>query len=274
MKVSIITPTFNSGRTISGNILSIKAQNYPDIEHIIVDGASSDETMVLAKELYEGESAVSFRSISEKDRGISDAFNKGVKMSGGEVIGILNSDDCYMGTQVISRVMEAFQDPEVAYVHGNIYFEDDQHGSGVRKPLLCSIQEAMPLNHPTLFVRRGVYEQFGLFSLEYRYAMDFEFVCRFYTDSRSAMLKGFYLEGEPLVLMRAGGASHANELRTIDEVERALRKHGKWDRHAWLYQWQRRLRIMIKHRLSPLGLDVIVRCWRRWKWSTGQKSLP
>ena len=125
MLISIITPTYNSEKTISRNINSVIGQKYSNFEHIIVDNLSSDKTIRIAQKIYEENNITpKLRIISEKDEGISDAFNKGIKTSNGEIIGIINSDDFYYNQNVFDMVLDKFDDSVIQFVHGDIYFYD------------------------------------------------------------------------------------------------------------------------------------------------------
>ena len=266
MKITIVTPTFNSQTTIARNIASVKAQNYSEIEHLFIDNQSSDETIAIINDLYSDSG--NFKIISEADRGIADAFSKGVVKANGDVVAILNSDDEYTDVNIIEKVMSSFEDPSVYFVHGDMEFLDDQFGSNIRKPLNCDIRYAMPYNHPSFFVRKKLYQEIGVFKLDYQYAMDFEWVCRLYRDPTDLKYKGVYLNDVgPLVIMHAGGASDVHELRSINEVERALKEHGFWDFTAWKNQFLRRMRIKLKKLLSSVGLHFVVKIWRNLKWS-------
>ncbi|MFT6069526.1 MAG: glycosyltransferase involved in cell wall biosynthesis [Bacteriovoracaceae bacterium] len=271
MKISIVTPTFNSEKTIERTIRSILNQNLFDLEIILVDNESSDETVSIAQNLMEGRSE-KLLTIVEKDSGISDAFSKGVLASSSEVVGILNSDDEYFNSKVLNRVMKAFEDPNVDFVHGDMLFIDDKHGTNIRKPLMCSLKYAMPINHPTFFLRKKVYNEIGVFKLDYRFAMDFELMCRMYRDAETCKYKGFYLSGDPIVSMYAGGVSWTHELKSIDEVEKALKAYGFWDAEAKKHQDNRRRRIKIKNFLMRLRLDPLVKVWRRLKWNNNGKQ--
>lgn len=268
MKVSVITPTYNSQKTILDTVRSVLTQTHQDIEHIIVDNESTDRTIELIKNEYAGADSSRLKILRGKDRGISDAFNKGVKQSTGEIICILNSDDFFSSSQSIALVGQAFQDPSVDIVHGNIYFEDPEQGSNLRKPLQCPITEAMPFNHPAFFARQSVYRQVGPFKLDYRYAMDFEWTARLYDRNSNLKYKAHYLDGRPLSTMRGGGASHKNELLSIDEVERALKENGLWNAQAQKAVSARRRRIRLKGPLLKLRLGVFVKIWRAWKWGS------
>ena len=179
MKISIITPSYNSEKTIGRNVNSVISQTYKNYEHIIVDNLSKDSTLRTINEIYQKNNLLDLLTvISEQDNGISDAFNKGIKVAKGEIIAILNSDDYYFDSNLFEKVIDVFKGSEVLFIHGDIKFIDDVYGSNIRKPLLCDIKEAMPYNHPTMFFRKNVYEQYGDFDITYKYAMDYELVCR------------------------------------------------------------------------------------------------
>ena len=198
MKISIVTPTFNSESTILKNVNSTLNQTYQNFEHILIDNKSSDNTLNLAKtEFSKRNSTENLRIISEKDKGIAEAFNKGIKTANGELIGILNSDDKFYDEFVMEKVLDCFKDKNVLFVHGNIYFDDPIYGSNIRKPLMCPVTKAMPYNHPTMFFKKEVYTEHGLFDTNYKFAMDFEFICRLKRSIIDFNSRGFYLEGEP-----------------------------------------------------------------------------
>ena len=265
--LTIITPTFNSAKTIRRNAGSVVNQTYSNFEHIIIDNLSSDETIEEIKNVYENSGCTEkLKLVSEKDSGISEAFNKGINLAGGDVIGILNSDDYFYDNDVLKRVADALKDEELLFVHGNIYFDDPIYGSNIRKPLLCSISKAMPYNHPTMFFRKEVYTKYGIFDTNYKFAMDFEFICRLSSLINHFDNKGYYLKGKPLVCVLAGGASWKNELNAIEESKRALKKYSYWNFDARKNYFLRKLRTKLKSDLSSVGLERIITIWRKLKW--------
>ena len=267
MNLSVITPTWNSASTIEACVVSIINQHITNFEHIIIDNLSSDNTLDLIKNIYQREGLLNnLKIIYEKDKGIAEAFNKGIEATSGEIIGILNSDDQYCGEYVLEKVTNCFKDKNVLFVHGNIYFEDPLYGSNIRKPLLCPITGAMPYNHPTMFFRREVYQEFGVFDSSYKFAMDFEFICRLIKQVDDFYNKGIYLKGEPMVIMAAGGTSWENELDSIEETRKALRKYGYWNFDAKKNYKLRVFRTKLKIFLSKFGLNGIVKKWRKRKW--------
>ena len=265
--ITIITPTFNSAKTIRRNVVSVVNQTYLNFNHIIIDNLSSDETIDEVKNVYENSGYMEkLQIISEKDSGISEAFNKGIELADGDVIGILNGDDYYYDDKVLERVVNAFEDEEKLFTHGNIYFEDPLFGSNIRKPLLCPVTKAMPYNHPTMFFRTEVYMQHGFFDTSYNFAMDFEFICRLFKSIIDFSSRGYYIDGKPLVTMVSGGTSWRNELDSIEESRKALKKYGYWNFDARKNYILRVLRTKLKIFLSKIGLNEIIKKWRKRKW--------
>lgn len=198
MKISVIIPTFNSAKTVEDTIKSIMSQNWPDLQIIIQDGGSSDDTETivakypLAKEGWQ----------SEPDNGIYDAMNKGLRCVTGEVVAILNSDDVWL-PGILKRVAEVFsRNPDVGIVSGSIkVWEDLPNGvSVILKSSLLHLHTGMTIQHPTTFVRRNVYERVGLFNTCYRIGADYDFVLR----CLKVNIPWVILE-DVLTLMRAGG---------------------------------------------------------------------
>jgi len=222
MKISIITATFNSARTIQDTLQSIAEQSYPHIEHIIIDGLSGDDTLLYVKRF----SHVA-QLVCEKDKGIYDAMNKGIARASGEVVGILNSDDIYINDRVIGKVMKEFEDDSIDIVYGDLQYVNQMDlnkvvrtwkaGSFTKKSFYYGW---MP-PHPSFFVRKKVYDRLGLFNLELKTAADYEIIIRFLLKNE---LKAAYLP-EVLVKMRTGGASNASLMQRI----RANRE----DKKAW-----------------------------------------
>jgi glycosyltransferase involved in cell wall biosynthesis len=228
LKLSIITVCYNSAATIRDTIESVLSQDYADIEYIVVDGGSKDGTQAIV-ESY-GHRISTF--VSEPDKGIYDAMNKGVALAGGDIVGILNSDDFYEGPGVISSVVEAFQrcaDSDVIF--GDVVF--------VNAPNLQKITRFYRGNrfapwklrfgwmppHPASFIRRAAYQRVGSYSLKYRISADYEFFVRFFLIHR---LRYSYLS-QVLVRMRSGGASTAgprSNMRLNLEIVNACRSNG------------------------------------------------
>lgn len=207
MKISIITATYNSASTIRDTLTCIAGQQYPFIEHIIVDGLSKDNTLAIVQEFHHVA-----KVISEKDNGIYDAMNKGVKLATGDVVGILNSDDFYTGPTILSKVVAAFEDPSVEAVYGDLQYVKPDNVQKVTRTWKSGQYQKKYLYygwmppHPTFFVRRHLYEKCGLFNTTLRSAADYELMLRFLLKY-NARVK--YIP-EVLVKMRAGGISNAS----------------------------------------------------------------
>lgn len=223
MKISIITVCYNSASTIEDTIQSVAKQSYGDIEYIIVDGNSKDNTVEIIKRYNN----VVSKWISENDKGIYDAMNKGIEMSTGEVIGILNADDIYTDENVISSVMQEFEDKSVMGVYGDLKYVQKEDTSkvirfwksGEYKPGKFLLGWMPP--HPTFYVRKSVYETYGSYRLDMPSASDYEFMLRVIHVNK---ININYLP-KVLVLMRDGGASNSSIMNRINA--------NKDDRRAW-----------------------------------------
>lgn len=245
MKISIITATFNSGATVRDTIESVLKQTYPDIEYLIVDGASKDETVSIIRE-YEHKFGGRLHYISEPDKGIYDAMNKGIKMATGDVVGILNSDDFFTSNDVITRVADAFtQEKDIDAVYGDIHFVKDEnlqkctryYSSKSFRPWLLRFG-FMPA-HPSFYCKKSVFEKYGLYDLQYRTSSDFEMMVRLLGKYK---IKAKYLSMD-FVTMRAGGESTAglaSKKKVNNDIARSLKAHGIYTnqmfqgvRYAW-----------------------------------------
>lgn len=212
MIFSIITATFNSAETIEKTLDSLLYQINKEVEWIVIDGASSDETLSIIQHKFKG----NLKCISEKDNGIYDALNKGICMSSGDIIGFLHSDDLFASNDIISQLVEIFNKEDVDGIYGDLqYIRKEDPAKVIRywkseqfHPQLLK-RGWMPA-HPTLFLKKEVYEKHGLFNLNYKIAADYDFMLRIFSDPA---LKFHYL---PTIItkMKVGGASNRN-LRNI-----------------------------------------------------------
>lgn len=208
MKISLITPTYNFGPTLARTIESVIAQNYSDLEYIIIDGGSTDNTAEIVAS-YQAKIKINF--ISEPDKGIYDAMNKGIKLATGEVICILNSDDIFYDVSVLSTIATAFSDTKVEVVYGDIkYFSDDVTKTNrywkTGEYKTSKLNNGWIIPHPALFIRKSVYNTCGLYNTDFKIAGDYEFILR--------MLKkyNFTLKYIPQVFVKMfdGGVSGRN----------------------------------------------------------------
>lgn len=236
-KITIITISYNSEKTIEETILSVLNQTYRPLEYILVDGGSTDRTMDISKNYISAfqEKKIDFLFKSEADRGISDAFNKGILLSSGAIIGIINSDDC-LADGAIEHIMKVFDD-ETDVVCGDCLWVDKFNGlMYVRKSRmeLDKLKYEMVLMHPTCFVKKSAYEQYGLYDIDLRYVMDKELMARFY--NKGAKFK--YIP-QVIAIMSAGGTSDVNTRKVYQEgVEVAVRNGvPKWKAELrWRYK--------------------------------------
>jgi glycosyltransferase involved in cell wall biosynthesis len=227
MKISVITVCFNSEATIAHTLQAVAAQTHPDVEHVIVDGGSRDGTVKLVETLGRNGRVI----LSEPDKGIYDAMNKGLRLATGDVIGFLNADDMYVRDDVLTRVSALMRQGGLDALYGDAEFV---HPSRLDKPVRRYRSDHfrpdriawgwMPA-HPALFLRRQIFERYGNFRPDYRIAGDFELVARIFHRGE---LVHQHLP-EVLVRMRTGGISTGglrNTLLLNREVLRACRENG------------------------------------------------
>lgn len=227
MKVSIITATYNSKKNITNCLESVANQSYKNIEHIIIDGDSSDKTM----EVVKSSPSVS-KYISEPDKGIYDALNKGIIMASGDIVGFLHSDDLLGNNNIINDIAKIFKEnSKVNGVFGDLVFVSAGNTNKIvrywkSKPFKRkNVKFAWMPPHPTLFLRKEVYEKHGLFDISYKCAGDYDFMLRVMLD------KEITLEYLPTVItrMRIGGTSTGSAKGILikkQEDIKALRANG------------------------------------------------
>ena len=221
MKISVITVCLNSEKTIEKAIQSVLAQKHSDIEYIIVDGKSSDKTLAVIDKFKSGISKV----VSEKDKGIYFALNKGIDLATGEVIGILHADDFYADQNVLTKVAKTFSETKCDSMYADLqYMKEDEKvfrnwKSGEYKEGLF-LKGWMP-PHPTFFIKKSCYEKFGKFNIDFVSAGDYELMLRMIHKNKISVA---YLP-EVIVKMRVGGKSNASLMNRI--------KANREDRLAW-----------------------------------------
>lgn len=227
MRISVITAIWNSADTVRDCLASLAAQSFTDVEHIVIDGASTDGTY----ELLKAESSQIAKLISEPDDGIYDALNKGIDKAQGDVIGFLHADDVFGDEMALQRVADAFSDPSVGVCYGDLVYVYRENPDRVLRYWKAGEYSKSALRrgwmppHPTFYVRRSIYERFGGFDTSYRIASDYDCMLRILSgiEGRVAYIP------EVQVRMRVGGTSNRS-LRNIfqksKEDYRALRANG------------------------------------------------
>jgi glycosyltransferase involved in cell wall biosynthesis len=249
--VSIITVAYNADRFIEKTIQSVLSQTYFPIEYIIIDGGSTDNTVNIIKK-YAHRIAW---WCSEKDRGISDAFNKGLNKATGDIIGIINADDWYE-SDTIEKVVNDFGHSDVAY--GDLQIWKGTQKDFIQKGNHRLLAREMTVNHPTVFIKKNCYEKMGNFSEEYKCAMDYDLLLRFYTNNCSFKYIPFVLSN-----MRLEGLSDYNwplgcrETLTIKNKYLPTKKVKNY-----LYYCKHVLAIALPRALKKIGLHSAVKLYR------------
>lgn len=239
MKVSIITSCFNRVATIRGAIESVLAQDYTNIEFIIVDGASTDGSLEIIREYEDRISTI----ISEPDHGMYEAINKGIRVATGDVIGLLHSDDFFYDNGVVSRIVERMRITRADFLYGDgLFVSPDNTDKVVRNWIggsyrLWKVRHGWLPLHPTCYIRREVVNRLGLYNESYKIAADSDLLLRYLITGG---LTTTYL-GEYIVKMRMGGLStdSAKRKKMWDEDIRVYASHGmaptltKLEKMAW-----------------------------------------
>ncbi len=206
LKISLITVCYNAKNTIEHCIQSVAAQSYKNLEYIIIDGGSTDGTVEIINQYREHVNVF----LSEPDQGIYDAMNKGIKLAGGDIIGMLNADDSFADNGVLTAVAEAFQQPDALITYGDLNYVNAAGAiirkwrSGVYKTGLFNRGWMPP--HPTFYCKRELFSRFGYYSLEYGTAADYELMLRFIHLNGTY---AYYIK-KVLINMKVGGISNKN----------------------------------------------------------------
>jgi glycosyltransferase involved in cell wall biosynthesis len=247
MKISVITVCYNSGGTLECALHSVEEQDWPSVEHIVVDGASTDETIEILQRYRSRLATV----VSEPDHGIYDAMNKGLNLASGEVIGFLNADDLLADKQSLSRVAAAFADPAVEACFGDLVYVTEDNRSVVRywksRPFVPgSFARGWSPAHPTFYIRRSALNRLGCFDLSYQLAADAEFMMRYL--ERGGICSAYIPQVQ--VRMRVGGATNQS-----------------WHNIVWQ---NREILQALKRNAIPYSIGSFVlhkltsRVWQRW----------
>ena len=220
MKISIITATFNSENSLKATLNSLFNQDYNNIESIIIDGNSTDSTLGIVERFHN--KSKNIKLISEPDDGIYDALNKGLAIATGDLIGFVHSDDLLASSEVISELVSEIQNENLDGVYGDLQYVDKENTNKIIrfwkscefKPNL--LREGWMPPHPTLFLKKEVYEKYGLFDLSFNISADYDFMLRVLNDSE---LKFGYLP-KVITKMRVGGTSN----RSLENIIKKTRE--------------------------------------------------
>lgn len=233
MKISLITISFNSQKTIQKTFESVKNQSFKEIEYLLIDGGSVDNTLAISKNY-----SIITKTISEPDKGIYDAINKGIRAATGEIIGFLHADDIFYDAHSLQTIVEAF-DPTTEAVFGDLIYTDVQNtikrvwtGSPFQKG---AFQKGWMPAHPTFYCRKSFYKKYGLYDDTYTIAGDFELMLRFFEKHS---IRSKYIP-QTLVNMKLGGVSNAsiqNKIRILQEEFRAFAQNDL-PVNKFLYLW-------------------------------------
>ena len=227
MNISVVTVCYNSAKTIGDTLRSVREQTYKNIEHIIIDGGSTDRTL----DVVATKGAHVAKLVSERDDGIYDAMNKGIALASGEIVAFINADDFYASTGVLTTVAAAFKRSGADCCYGDLcYVSQVDPTRTVRYWRSAdfvpgSFEKSWSPPHPTFFVRRAVYQRLGGFDLSFKIAADVELMARYLEAAR---ISSHYIP-EVLVKMRLGGTSNrslSNIVKQNAEIRQALSKNG------------------------------------------------
>lgn len=227
MKLSIITVVLNRADTIEDCLRSVAEQTFEDVEHIIIDGGSSDGTL----EIIDKYKNHIYKVISEKDNGIYDAMNKGIKLASGDVIGMLNADDIFYDEGVLSEIAAAFEQNEIDCIYGNMIYVHRKNTEKItrrwtsREFIDGLFERSWTPAHPTFYCRRELYEKYGFYRLDFKIAADVELMYRFLQRHKA---RSKYVD-RMMVKMRNAGVSNSGIRSTITitkEMQKAISENG------------------------------------------------
>jgi glycosyltransferase involved in cell wall biosynthesis len=227
LKISIITVCYNSSKTIEDTIKSVIGQSFfENIQYIIIDGGSTDTTLDIISKYRDKIDVV----VTEKDNGLYDAMNKGVKIASEDVIGFINSDDIFCDNQAVEKVMKIFCDnSSLDSVYADLYYVSQYNQNVIMRKWISGEQKSFSVGwhpaHPTLYIKKNIYEKYGLFNLDFKLASDFELMLRIFDKYK---ISSYYIP-EVFVKMRLGGETNKNLTNIFKqnfECIRAFRLNG------------------------------------------------
>lgn len=260
MKITLITPVYNGEGSIERTIKSILSQNYDPLEYIIIDGGSTDGTLDIISRYRSSVSIV----ISEKDKGIADAYNKGIKLASGELIGIIASDDEL--TRDALKILARLYDGHSDVISGSIIRKNQERYKIVRSDEnLERLRTYTSLAHPATFIRKDAYDKYGLYSLQYRCAIDRELLLRFFVKGAS-----FQIIDHPFTIFNVGGISTYDPIKNAYPEDKKISiAYGKNILCAEMFFWRSVIRFYIYKALKCIAANtpVVDRLYKKYNHS-------
>jgi len=255
MLISIITITLNNPEELESTINSIPGFEF--IESVIVNGGDSP-IEIKSQKSYKA------KIINEKDKGIADAFNKGIKNSSGDALMFLNSGDLLIRPEYINESIKIFnENPIITFVHSNILYADSIGGELFVKPPLLNLGRGMKYLHPSMIVRKNVFDEIGYFNLNYTISMDFDFLVRMEKHG----LKGYYINSDPVVKMEGTGKSQTLEYIAIKECIKSLKANDYLTTENLLGLSKRLSLFFFRKLLITIGGKKILGLFKRLKYN-------
>lgn len=253
MKISIVTITYNNFSELKYTLDSIP--DYDFIESVVINGGDCQQTKELL-ESYKG------KSISEKDSGIADAFNKGIQLASGDFIMFLNSGDVFIDANYLMKAWNYFTfNSEIDFVHANLILRNSDGTDLYMRPTFSNLGRGMPYLHPTMIFRKSVFDKVGYFNTKYKIAMDFDFIVRL----EKAKLKGYYFKESFPVRMEGTGRSISNEAEALRECFSILRDNNLLDLKNFFGYTQRYLLFLGRKLLKASGQDELLLKLKKYK---------
>ena len=251
MRISIITVCYNSEATIKDTFESVLKQTYKNYQYVVVDGKSTDNTLKIINDYQKKfkKNGIEFDYISEKDNGLYDAMNKGIKKAKGDIIGIINSDDIIHDSDAFKKIVQKFEEDKCDATYSDLYIMDYDLKK-INRVFIAgkkSYKNGWYPPHPTLYVKKEVYEKYGTYDLRYRIAADYDFMVRIMKNN----IKMSYIK-EVLIYMRAGGTSTSSlkaYKKSFDEAVTILKNNGV--KCAYLVNVRRTL-VLVKQRIRGI----------------------
>lgn len=257
-KVSIITVVYNGAKTIEQTIQSVLNQTYKNIEYIIIDGQSTDGTVEIIKKYID---SINY-FVSEKDNGIYDAMNKGICIANGDIIGIINSDDWYV-EDAVEKIAHCFNQQKADLVYGKVCFIDENGDEKVNPNFpLDMLWYRTVVYHPSVFIRKEVYQKYGFYNLKYKISADYELLLRLY----SVQVQFWFID-IVIAYFRLGGLSTVKQNESIEEhreislkyIEESKNKYKFLELHREWYSWAR---FSVDIRKERLLCKLLCKCFQ------------